>query len=128
MAIIEKKVLRGPHYFEIEKVFVPNPPRNRKADRAAAVDILEVTIRGHIYQTDEVSLNRINWALGVASGMFARAQASGMTVAQAYDAVYIQTPVKWNTSDNVEVMINAETLLEVMEAGTAEMTQVWFDY
>lgn len=130
MGLDSRIVSRSPYYAEIEKTFQPEPPKQRKADRAAAIDALTVTVGGNTYQVDEISLLRIGMALTTAAARFNQGLAANPTAPReaVYAVVYQNTPIWWRTADDINVSINVETLTEIMDAGSEAFTDVWFRY
>ena len=130
MPIKEEVISHSPYYFTREKTWEPSQPKQKKALRAKEIEDLWVTVDGNIYQVDEVSLGRMALAVITAGARYNQLLASDPTItnAQAYATIYQDTAFPWRTSNDQNIIINAEKLIEIMEAGTAVFMQVWFSY
>ena len=98
-----------------------------KKQRAQELTSATVVVNSIEYDADETAMDRVDRILTLANWKFNQAVAGGMTVAEAYAAVYKATVV-WKCEDNEFHDIQIESLAAAQESAINKMKTVWEKY
>lgn len=117
-----------PNLFRKKTEFVEAIIEGPKARRTEEILTTTIELNGHTFEVDEASMDRFDRVIGLANYKFNQTIASGITAAQAYQAIYQQNTIIWKTHHNEFVEITIENICQLQELALTNLQQIWIKW